>query len=563
MEDIKNNANDIKEENKSTNFIHEIIDADIEAGFVDTIHTRFPPEPNGYLHIGSAKAIYINYSTAKKYGGLFNLRFDDTNPVKEDNEYVESIKQDLEWLGAIPDGGIYYGSDYFDKCYEYAIGLIKAGKAYVCDLSPDEMREYRGTLTEPGKDSPYRNRSVEENLDLFERMKNGEFPDGSKTLRAKIDMASPNMNMRDPAIYRILHTSHHRQGEKWCIYPLYDYAHPIQDATEGITHSLCSIEFNNHRPLYDWVVNNIGFEHKPHQYEFARLNVSYTVMSKRYLRALVEEKLVDGWDDPRMPTLCGLRRRGYTPDSIFEFVKRAGISKSLSLCDIGLLEHCIREELNQKAFRRMAVLDPIEVEITNYDEDRVEYFNVSNNPANEQEGVRAVPFTKHLYIERDDFSDNPPPKFQRLKKDGEVRFMGAYIVKCNEVIYDGDKVVKLLCTVDPDTAGKNPSDGRKVRGTIHWVSKKFAIKAKAMLYNNLFTIEDTGDIPEDKTFRDYLNPDSLKVCDTIYVEPCLEGAKSGEKFQFVRNGYFCVDVHNPNVFNRIVTLKDSFAKLNK
>ncbi len=564
MEDIKNNSVTPEEENKSTNFIHEIIDADLKSGVVEKVHTRFPPEPNGYLHIGSAKAIYINYSTAKKYGGLFNLRFDDTNPVKEDNEYVESIKEDLMWLGAVPDGGIFYGSDYFDKCYEYAIKLIKDGKAYVCDLSADEMREYRGTLTEPGKNSPYRDRSVEENLDLFERMKNGEFPDGAKTLRAKIDMSSPNINMRDPAIYRILHTSHHRQGEKWCIYPLYDYAHPIQDATEGITHSLCSIEFNNHRPLYDWVVNNIGFEKKPHQYEFARLNVTHTVMSKRYLRALVEEKLVDGWDDPRMPTLCGLRRRGYTPDSIFDFVKRSGISTSLSLCDIQLLEHCIREELNYKALRRMAVLDPIEVEITNYDEDKVEYFDVSNNPSDENSGTRSIPFTKHLYIEREDFSDNPPPKYQRLKIDGEVRFMGAYIVKCNDVIYDENgNVVKLLCTVDPETGGKNPPDGRKVRGTIHWVSKKFAIKAQANLYEKLFTIEDTGAIPEDKTFRDFINPDSLKVCENVYLEPSLKDAKPGEKFQFVRNGYFCVDIHNPRVFNRIVTLKDSYAKLVK
>jgi glutaminyl-tRNA synthetase len=551
------------EENKSTNFIHEIIDKDIENGFSNTIHTRFPPEPNGYLHIGSAKAIYINYSTAKKYGGLFNLRFDDTNPVKEDDEYVRSIEEDLRWLGAEPNGGIFYGSDYFDLCFEYAIKLIKDGEAYVCDLSPDEMREYRGTLTVAGKDSPYRNRSIEENLNLFERMKNGEFPDGTRTLRAKIDMASPNMNMRDPAIYRILHTTHHRQGDKWCIYPLYDYAHPIQDATEGITHSLCSIEFENHRPLYDWVVNKIDFAKKPHQYEFARLNVTNTVMSKRYLRALVEEKLVDGWDDPRMPTLCGLRRRGYTPESIFDFVKRAGISKSLSLCDIGLLEHCIREELNSTAQRRMAVLDPLEVEITNFEEDQTEYFEISNNPEREEDGKRKVPFTKYFYIEKGDFSDNPPPKFQRLKPNGEVRLMSAYIIKCNEVIYENGEPVRLLCTVDPETGGKNPPDGRKVKGTIHWVSKKYALDRTIHLYENLFTIEDTGAIPEDKSFRDYINPQSLTTLKNSKLEQSFDGAASSDRFQFVRTGYFSVDTHNPNVFNRIVTLKDSYSKQSK
>ena len=548
------------EETISTNFIHEVIDADIAAGLTERIHTRFPPEPNGYLHIGSAKAIWINYSTAKKYNGLFNLRYDDTNPVKEDDEFVRSIEEDLRWLGAIPDG-IFYGSDYFDKCYEYAVKLIKDGKAYVCDLSADQMREYRGTLTEPGKNSPWRDRSVEENLDLFERMKNGEFPDGSHTLRAKIDMASPNMNLRDPAIYRILHTHHHRQGDKWCIYPLYDFAHPIQDALEGITHSLCSIEFENHRPLYEWVVDNIGFEHKPKQREFARLNVTYTVMSKRYLRALVEEKLVDGWDDPRMPTLCGLRRRGFTPTSIFSFVQRSGISKALSLCDINLLDHCIREELNASAPRRMAVLDPLEVEITNFGKDETVYFDVVNNPEDPSAGTRKVPFTKHLYIERADFSDNPPPKFQRLKPDSEVRFMSAYVVKCNEVIYGKDgRPAKLLCTVDPETAGCNPPDGRKIKGTIHWVSAAHAKTAEVRLYDRLFTIEDTGAIPEDKSFKDYLNPESLTVMPNAKLEEALDGAKPGDKFQFVRMGYFCADTRNDNVFNRIVTLKDSFAK---
>ncbi len=548
------------EEIKTTNFIHEIIDEDIKNGLKERIHTRFPPEPNGYLHIGSAKAIWINYSTAKKYNGLFNLRYDDTNPVKEDDEYVTAIEEDLKWLGAVPDN-IFYGSDYFDKCYEFAVKLIKDGKAYVCDLSVEQMREYRGTLTEPGKPSPYRDRSIEENLDLFERMKNGEFADGSRTLRAKIDMSSPNMNMRDPAIYRILHVSHHRQGDKWCIYPLYDFAHPIQDALEGITHSLCSIEFENHRPLYEWVVDNIGFDPKPKQREFARLNVTHTVMSKRYLRALVEQGLVDGWDDPRMPTLCALRRRGYSPESIFEFVKRSGVSKALSLCDIEFLEHCIREELNKTAPRRMAVIDPVEVEITNYDEDKCEYFEVSNNPEDENAGTRKVAFSKHLYIEREDFSDNPPPKFKRLKPGSEVRLMGAYIVKCDEVIYDENKnVVKLLCSADLETGGKNPSDGRKVKGTIHWVSKAHSIEKEVRLYNNLFTIEDTNAIPEDKTYNDYLNPESLIVKKGAKLEASLADAKEAEKFQFVRTGYFCVDIHDKNVMNRVVTLKDSFKK---
>ncbi len=548
------------EEMKSTNFIHDIIDEDIENGLEERIHTRFPPEPNGYLHIGSAKAIWINYSTAKKYSGLFNLRYDDTNPVKEDDEFVQSIEADLKWLGANPDN-ILYGSDYFDKCYEFAVKLIKAGKAYVCDLSVDQMREYRGTLTEPGKPSPYRDRSIEENLDLFERMKNGEFEDGSRTLRAKIDMASPNMNMRDPAIYRILHVSHHRQGDKWCIYPLYDFAHPIQDALEGITHSLCSIEFENHRPLYEWVVDNIGFEKKPKQREFARLNVTHTVMSKRYLRALVEEKLVDGWDDPRMPTLCGLRRRGYSPESIFEFVKRSGVSKALSLCDIEFLEHCIREELNKTATRRMAVLDPIEIEITNYEDGKTEYFEVSNNPEDEQAGTRKVAFSKYAYIEREDFSDNPPPKFKRLKPGSEVRLMGAYVIKCDNVEYNEDgSVKKLYCTADLETGGKNPSDGRKIKGTIHWVSKAHAIDSEIRLYDKLFTIEDTNTIPEDKTFRDYLNPESLIVKKGAKLEAAMADINPGEKFQFVRTGYFTPDVHNPYVMNRIVTLKDSFSK---
>ena len=544
-----------------SNFIHDIIDRDLAEGRVTKVHTRFPPEPNGYLHIGSAKAIWINSGTAQKYNGLFNLRFDDTNPVREDDEYVKSIEEDLRWLGAEPTGGIYYGSDYFDKCYEYAVKLIKDGKAYVDDLTADEMREYRGTLTEPGKESPWRNRSVEENLDLFERMKNGEFPDGSHTLRAKIDMASPNMNMRDPAIYRIVHAHHHRQGDKWCIYPLYDFAHPIQDALESITHSLCSIEFENHRPLYDWVVDNIGFEHKPHQYEFARLNVTHTVMSKRYLRELVETKKVDGWDDPRMPTICGLRRRGYTPSAINEFVKKAGVAKAYSIVDIGLLEHCIRDELNTAAQRRVAVLHPVKVVITNYPEDKEEYFELPNIPKNEEAGVRKVPFTRELYIDADDFAEVPPPKFFRMKPDGEVRLMGAYIVKCNEVVKDEQgNVVELHCTADLETGNGNPVDGRKVKGTIHWVSAKYAIDATVRLYDYLFTLENVNDVPEGTNYLDYLNPNSLTELAGCKLEPSLAEAKTGDKFQFVRTGYFCKDSKDEGVFNQIVGLKDSWAK---
>ena len=549
MEELKNN------------FIHDIIDADLAENPELKIHTRFPPEPNGYLHIGSAKAIWINAMTAKKYGGLFNLRYDDTNPSKEDNEYVESIYEDLKWLGCEPSGGIFYGSDYFDKCYEYAVQLIKDGKAYVCDLNADEMREYRGSLTTAGKNSPYRDRSIEENLDLFERMKNGEFPDGAKTLRAKIDMASPNINMRDPAIYRIVHVDHHRQGSKWCIYPLYDYAHPIQDALEGITHSLCSIEFENHRPLYNWVVENIGFENKPKQREFARLNVTHTVMSKRYLRKLVETGLVDGWDDPRMPTLCGLRRRGYTPASIFDFVSRAGVAKNYSIVDYELLEHCIREELNDTADRRIAILHPIKVVITNYPEDAVEYFEVSNNPAHPEAGTRKLPFTKELYIDAEDFAEVPPPKFFRLKPDGEVRLMGAYIIKCNEIVKDDEgNIAEIRCTADLETGNGTPVDGRKVKGTIHWVSSAHALDTTVMLYDFLFDIENTGDIPEDKTYDDYLNVNSVIRLENCKIEPSLADAKSMDRFQFVRTGYFVKDSKRDNVFNRIVGLKDSFPK---
>ncbi len=545
------------------NFIEEIIETDLNEGKYTHVHTRFPPEPNGYLHIGSAKAIWINHSAAKKFGGKFNLRYDDTNPAKEDNEYVVSILEDLKWLGAEPDGGIYYGSDYFDKCYEFAVKLIKEGKAYVCDLSADEMREYRGTLTTPGKDSPYRNRTSEENLELFERMKNGEFDDGTRTLRAKIDMASPNMNMRDPAIYRIVHTSHHRQGDKWCIYPLYDFAHPIQDALEGITHSLCSIEFENHRPLYEWVIDNIGFVEKPKQREFARLNVTYTVMSKRYLRKLVETGIADGWDDPRLPTLCALRRRGFTSSSIIEFVKRAGVAKAYSLVDIELLEYCLREELNMSAQRRICVTEPIKVVVTNYPKDKVEYFDLPNNPNDENTGTRKVPFTRELYIEKSDFAEVPPPKFFRMKPDGEVRLMGGYIVKCNEIIKDENGEVKeIRCTADLETGNGVPIDGRKIKGTIHWVSAEFAIDTDIMLYDRLFTEADMNNMPEDKTYDDYLNPDSVKKLTGCKAEPALKDAKLGDKFQFVRMGYYTLDSKHDNTFNRIVSLKDSYKVKN-
>lgn len=542
------------------NFLTEIIDADIAAGLSEQIHTRFPPEPNGYLHIGSAKAIYINWSIAKKYNGKFNLRFDDTNPVREDDEYVQSIQKDIAWLtGEQPNGGIFYGSDYFETCYDCAVALIKASKAYVCDLTQEEMRAQRGTLTQAGQNSPYRDRSVEENLKLFEGMRNGEFADGSKTLRAKIDMSSPNMNMRDPAIYRIVRAHHHRQGDKWCIYPLYDFAHPIQDAIEGITHSMCSIEFENHRPLYEWVVDNCPLPHHPKQREFARLNVTHTVMSKRYLRELVFENYVEGWDDPRMPTLCGMRRRGYTPSSILDFVKRAGIAKANSLVDIRLLEHCIREELNETALRRMAVTEPIKLVITNYPEDKVEYFEIPNNPRDENAGTRKVPFTGTIYIEKSDFAEVPPPKFQRLKPDGEVRLMGAYIVKCNEIIKDENgEIVEIRCTADIETANGMPADGRKVKGTIHWVSAKHAIDASCYLYDYLFSVEDTNDVPEDKSYLDYLNPNSLVKLDGCKLEPSIADVPVGTRMQFVRMGYFIKD--SENRFNRIVTLKDSFAK---
>ncbi len=549
-------------EEKFSNFLTDIIDADLAEGKVDVVHTRFPPEPNGYLHIGSAKAIFINYTIAKHYGGLFNLRFDDTNPAREGDEYVQSILQDLHWLGADPNGGIYYGSDYFERCYEYAEQLIREGKAYVDDLTREQMQEYRGNdAGKPSRPSPYRDRTPEENLDLFRRMRAGEFADGEKTLRAKIDLASPNMNMRDPTIYRIKHVTHHRQGDKWCIYPMYDFAHPIQDAIEGITFSLCSLEFENHRPLYDWVIRNLFGKEFPKQREFARLNVTNTVMSKRYLRELVEKHIVDGWDDPRMPTLSGLRRRGYTPTSIFTFVKEAGISKADNLVDMRQLEAVLRAELELNAQRRVAVRGPIKRSIDNYPADRCEMFDLPNNPNREVNDTttRPVAFTKELWIERSDFFEVPPPKFKRLTLGSEVRLMGAYLVRCTGVDKDeAGNVVAVHANADLETGNGNPADGRKVRGTIHWVSCEHCIDAEVSLYDKLFTESNMNSIPDDADFKDYLNPDSVTTVPHAKLEESLKDAKPGDRFQFVRPGDFTPDSKPAGTYNRIVTLKDSF-----
>jgi len=544
------------EVNIGSNFIHDIIDKHLEEGVYDRVHTRFPPEPNGYLHIGHAKSICLNFGTAAKYNGLCNLRFDDTNPAKEDVEYIESIKEDVKWLGFDWEDRLYFASDYFDKMYEYAVLLIKKGKAYVDDLSPEEIREYRGTLTEPGKNSPYRDRSVEENLELFERMKAGEFEEGSKVLRAKIDMASPNMNMRDPVIYRIAYIPHHRTGDKWCIYPMYDYAHPISDALENITHSLCTLEFEDHRPLYEWVLKEIGlFPNPPVQIEFARLELTNTVMSKRKLRVLVEEGKVDGWDDPRMPTISGLRRRGYTPSSIRDFAERVGIAKTNSVVDVALLEHCIREELNQTAPRVMGVIDPLKLVITNYPEDKVEYLEVNNNPQDPTAGTREVPFSRVLYIEKEDFMENPPKKFFRLSPGKEVRLRNAYIIRCDDVVKDPEtgEVIEVHCTYDPDTKSGSGSANRKVKGTLHWVSARHAVPATIRLYDYLFVENEEGEME--------YNPDSIKVMQG-YVEPSLKGVETGKRFQFIRKGYFFTDIKDSTpdnlVFNEIVSLKSSY-----
>ncbi len=553
MDEMKNN-----EFETTSNFIHNIIDKDLQSGAVTKIHTRFPPEPNGYLHIGSAKAIWINWSIAKKYNGKFNLRYDDTNPIKEDDEFVKAIEQDIFWLtGEKPSGGIFYGSDYFMQCYEYAVKIIKDGKAFVCDLTNAQMSEYRGTLTRAGKESPFKNRTIEENLMLFEKMKNGEFPEGKCTLRAKIDMSSSNMNLRDPIIYRILFKEHHRQGNKWCIYPMYDFAHPIQDALEGISHSLCSIEFDNHRPLYDWVIDNIGIKQKPHQYEFARLNMTNTVMSKRYLRQLVETKTVDSWDDPRMPTLCGMRRRGYTPTAILKFIELSGVSRAISLVDSGLLEFCICEELNKIADRRVAILEPVKVTITNYPENKEEYFEFWNN-INPEKGKRKLPFSNEIYIEKADFMENPTDDFFRLALGKEVRLMNAYICKCNEIVKDKNgEIIELKCTVDLETKNNKPADKRKIKGTIHWLCKDAFFTTTIKCYNLLFN--DTNVVvSEDEDFNGAINPQSVVEYKNCMLENSLKGATSSEKYQFVRNGYFGVDCKNENEYIRIAPLKSSY-----
>lgn len=543
---------------EASNFIEEFINEDLAEGKVQTVHTRFPPEPNGYLHIGHCKALVIDFGTAKKYGGLCNLRMDDTNPAKEDTEYVDAIKEDIHWLGFDWGDRFFYGSDYFEKDYEYAVELIKKGLAYVCELTADQMEEYRGDLTHPAR-SPWRERPIEESLDLFERMKNGEFPDGKYTLRAKIDLESGNFWMRDPVIYRIKHASHHRYGTKWCIYPTYDFAHPIQDALEGITHSLCSLEFEIHRPLYNWVVEHVSVPSKPRQIEFARLNITYTVLSKRFLRSLVESGKVDGWDDPRMPTLRGLRRRGFTGESIVDFITKVGVSKADSLVDIRFLDACIRDELNEIAPRRVAVLNPIKVVVDNYPEGREEFFELPNHPQKPEMGTRKLKFTREIYIDAEDFAEVPPPKFFRMKPDGEVRLMGGYIVKCTGVEKNPDGTIKEIhCTADLETGNGNPADGRKIKGTIHWLSASDAIDSTVILYNNLLTLEEPSKLPEGKEYSDYLNPESRIVLEGCKLEPSLADAKPGEKFQFVRTGYFCVDTKEPGVFNRTVTLKDGF-----
>ncbi|MCB2203741.1 glutamine--tRNA ligase/YqeY domain fusion protein [bacterium] len=550
-----------------TNFVKQIINEHNRTGrFEQRVHTRFPPEPNGYLHIGHAKSICLNFGIATEYGGLCNLRFDDTNPTKEDVEYVDSIKEDIRWLGFDWGDREYFASDYFETLYEYALTLIKAGKAYVCELSGEQIREYRGTLTEAGKESPFRNRSVDENLDLFERMRKGEFADGSHTLRAKIDMASPNLNMRDPVMYRILHATHHRTGDAWCIYPMYDWAHGQSDSIEGITHSICTLEFEDHRPLYDWYVDQLGIHH-PQQIEFARLNITYTVMSKRKLLQLVKDGLVDGWDDPRMPTISGLRRRGFTPASIRDFAERVGVAKKNSTVEVALLEHCVREDLNAHALRVMGVLDPLKVVLTNYPEDQVEEMDAVNNPEDESAGKRKVPFSRELYIERDDFMEDPPRKFFRLAPGREVRLRYGYIIKCEEVIKDADgNITELHCTYDPQTRSGMPDANRRVKGTLHWVSAQHALDAEVRLYEQLFDKEDPDAVEEGRTWLDNINPASLSLVQAK-VEPSLREAVPGTHFQFERKGYFTVDSKHSApgapVFNRTVTLRDTWAKINK
>ncbi len=558
----------MEKDSKSLDFIRAIITEDIASNKNEgRVATRFPPEPNGYLHIGHAKSICLNFGVAEEFGGTCNLRFDDTNPTKEETEYVESIMEDVKWLGFSWDGRLYCASDYFQDLYDYAVKLIKDGNAYVDSLSADEIRQYRGTLNEPGKESPFRERSVEENLDLFDRMKNGEFEEGEHVLRAKIDMASDNINMRDPIMYRVLKQTHHRTGDKWSIYPMYDFAHGQSDSLEKITHSLCTLEFEDHRPLYNWFVEELGI-YAPRQIEFARLNLTYTVLSKRKLMQLVAENHVSGWDDPRMPTISGLRRRGYTPASIRNFCETIGVTKHDSVIDVALLEHSLRDDLNKNALRVMGVLNPLKIVITNYPEDQSEELEAVNNPEDESEGTRKVPFSRELYIERDDFMEDPPKKFYRLAPGREVRFRYAYFLTCTDVIKDDSgEVVELHCTYDPDTKGGNAPDGRKVKATIHWVSAQHAIKREVRLYDRLFTDPDPEHNKEGKDFTEFLNPDSLKVLNDCYLEPSLEDAKPGVNYQFERLGYFIADPalsdNGETVFNRTVTLRDTWAKVKK
>ena len=571
LKEDKNNAFNDKNKTDSetpSHFIRNIIIEDLESGKYDgRVHTRFPPEPNGYLHIGHAKSICLNFGLAEEFNGKCNLRFDDTNPIKEEQEYIDSIIEDIRWLGFDWEDRLYFASDYFDQLYEYAVKLIKKGGAYVDDLTADEIREYRGTLTQPGKNSPYRERSVEENLNLFERMRSGEFPDGLKVLRAKIDMAAANINMRDPVIYRILHASHPRTGDKWCIYPMYDMAHGQSDSIERITHSLCTLEFEDHRPLYDWFQNELEI-YRCQQIEFARLNLNYTVMSKRKLLRLVKEGHVSGWDDPRMPTISGFRRKGYTPESIRDFSERIGLAKANSTVDIAFLEHCLREDLNKRALRVMGVLHPLKVVIDNYPDDLVEQMEAINNPEDTSMGTRKIPFSKVLYIEQDDFKEDPPRKYFRLAPGREVRLRYGYFITCVEVVKDEKtgKIIKLHCTYDPETKGGNAPDGRKVKSTIHWVSAKHAVKAEARLYDKLFNKENPDEVGDNDDFTANLNPDSLEVVD-CFVEPGLEDAKIEQRYQFERIGYFCLDgkdsVPEKLVFNRIVTLRDTWAKIEK
>ena len=561
LEALSENVENAEKEAVSKNFIEQIIDRDIAEGRCRQVVTRFPPEPNGYLHIGHAKSILLNCGLAKKYGGKFNLRFDDTNPTKEKTEFVESIIEDVKWIGGDFEDRLFFASNYFGEMYEGALRLIRKGKAYVCDLSADEIREYRGTLTEPGKNSPYRERSVEENLDLFERMKNGEFPDGSKVLRAKIDMASPNINMRDPVIYRVARLTHHNTGDQWCIYPMYDYAHPIEDAIEGVTHSICTLEFEDHRPLYDWVVRELEYENPPKQIEFAKQYLTNVVTGKRYIKKLVEQGVVDGWDDPRLVTISALRRRGFTPESIRMFMELCGVSKANSSADYAMLEYCIREDLKLKRPRIMAVLDPVKLVITNYPEGKVEYLTAQNNPENKEMGTRLIPFSRELYIEREDFMIDPPKKYFRLYPGNEVRLMNAYFVKCTDYVTDEQgNVTEIRCTYDPETKSDSGFSGRKVKGTIHWVSALHAVQVTARLYENLINEEKGVYNEEDGSMN--LNPNSVTVCDRCYIEPAVQGAKPYASFQFLRNGFFCVDYKDTTderlVFNRIASLKSSY-----